>query len=767
MAIAIAARAADTGPLAGTTLLTGDQDRSEEMRSGIERYLDRETAAFMAARGAKWQRDNSSATAFAGSVAPNRGRFARAIGAVEPRQPNPEPQYIGTTSVPARIAESDRFTAYAVRWSVYDDVDAEGIWLEPKTKPVARVVALPDADQTPEEIAGIGGDLPAAAQFARRLAENGCQVLIPMLINRRAQFSGSSMLNRFTNEPHREWIYRQAYTFGRHIIGYEVHKVLAAVDWFSRQNETAHVPIAVAGWGEGGLLAFHSAAIDTRIDGALVGGYFGSREQLWDEPIYRNVFGLLREFGDAEIASLISPRLLIVDPSAAPVVSGPPAAVAGQRASAAAGRITTPDIAAVRREFDRARQLCGPFAASLTMRKAHANSATGIDESSVLELLQALKLPRRTLAPAAEMHVDSRWAFSADDRQRRQVAQLEEHTQRLIAVSRGVREDFFWKPAKLSTPEAWDRAMAAPREILWRDIVGQLPRRDAPLNVRTRVLYDHAESIGYEVVMDALPEVTLWGYLLLPKALAAGERRPVVVAQHGLSGLPADLINEDPKARANRVYKAFATQLVNRGYVVFVPHFPWRAQEDYKRLQRKANPLGLSVFSFILAHHGRLLDWLETQPFVDPRRIGLYGLSWGGKVAIRVPGLERRYALSIASGDFNEWIWKNATMAWPSSYMFAPEPDMFDFNLGMTFGHAEMAAMIAPRPFMVERGHDDGVGTDEMVSFEYAKVRRLYDKLGIPGQTEITYFNSGHEIRGVETFNFIDRHFNWRPTAKP
>ena len=34
-----------------------------------------------------------------------------------------------------------------------------------------------------------------------------------------------------TNQPHREWIYRQAYHMGRHVIGYEVQKVLAAVDW--------------------------------------------------------------------------------------------------------------------------------------------------------------------------------------------------------------------------------------------------------------------------------------------------------------------------------------------------------------------------------------------------------------------------------------------------------------------------------------------------------------------------------------------------------
>ena len=63
--------------------------------------------------------------------------------------------------------------------------------------------------------------------------------------------------------------------------------------------------MGVVGYGEGGLIGFYAAAMDERIDAALVSGYFGPREDLWKEPIYRNVWGLLRQFGDAEIASLI------------------------------------------------------------------------------------------------------------------------------------------------------------------------------------------------------------------------------------------------------------------------------------------------------------------------------------------------------------------------------------------------------------------------------------------------------------------------------
>ena len=62
---------------------------------------------------------------------------------------------------------------------------------------------------------------------------------------------------------------------------------------------------------------------------------------------------------------------------------------------------------------------------------------------------------------------------------------------------------------------------------------------------------------------------------------------------------------------------------------------------------------------------------------------------------------------------------------------------------------------------MVERGHDDGVGSDDWVAFEYAKVNRLYAKLKIPERTTIEYFDGPHTIHGVGTFKFLHQHLNW------
>ena len=79
---------------------------------------------------------------------------------------------------------------------------------------------------------------------------------------------------------------------------------------------------------------------------------------------------------------------------------------------------------------------------------------------------------------------------------------------------------------------------------------------------------------------------------------------------------------------------------------------------------------------------------------------------------MRIPPLVDRYCLSVCSADFNDWVWKNASTLSPYSYVWTGEYEIFEWDLGSTFNYAEMAALIAPRPFMVERGHFDGVAPD-------------------------------------------------------
>ena len=657
-----------------------------------------------------------------------------------------------------------------------------------KEPAVACVVAIPDADQTPEMLAGLAPGLEPERQFARRLAENGCAVIVPVLVDRQDTWSAKPKMKRITNLTHREWIYRQAYPLGRHIIGYEAQKVFAAVDFFHGRwhtNQFINCKVGVAGYGEGGLIALYAAALDTRIDAALVSGYFDSRQRLWEEPIYRNVFGLLHEFGDAEIATLIAPRTLVVEYSKGPEVAGPPKPRT-KKPEAAPGKLTTPDYSSVEAEFERARTLLQEGAPETFDRFKLICGNEGMltgpgSDRALVTLLNALGVPGESLkAPGPEPKA-LRSSFDLAARQHRQIQQLEDYTQKLMRDSEAERIKSFWHKTQAASLHSWETSCVPLRKYLWDEITGRLPSPALPPNPRTRRWEPATAAFvstnqgaasgagtnvvrkwtGYEVMLDVYPDVFAWGILLVPNDLKPGERRPVVVCQHGLEGVPADVLNEDPASEAYGYYKAFGTRLAERGFVVFAPCNPYRGEAAFRQLQRKANPLKLSLFSVIIAQHSRILDWLATLPFVDASRIGFYGLSYGGISAVYLPAVLDRYRVSICSGAFNDWTRKTVADDAPESYIFSGEYEVPEFNLGETFGHAEMAALIAPRPFMVERGHDDPVGQDEWVAAEYAKVRRLYDKLGIGDRTEIEFFTGPHTINGQGTFDFLHRQLNW------
>src|SRR5690606_18946669 len=144
------------------------------------------------------------------------------------------------------------------------------------------------------------------------------------------------------------------------IIGNELLKIRAAINWIESHHTQDKVPIGIIGDGVGALLCIFTAALDIRDQVSAVCEYFSSIDSLWKEPIYRNLFGFSKEFGDAEVASLIVTRSLIVIHSEFPKIVDPvKSAVLNARAgnSAAPGKLITPPFSIVVNEINKAQQL--------------------------------------------------------------------------------------------------------------------------------------------------------------------------------------------------------------------------------------------------------------------------------------------------------------------------------------------------------------------------------------------------------------------------
>lgn len=738
-------------PFPGTRLLEFDGDLASKMVDGIDRFLLDQWEQTRLQREATWNSVSlEDRDAF---LAEQRNHLAHALGLGRDTQPSsPQANWIAPVGSDAVIAESESWVVRGVRWIAFDQVEFEGWLIEPKRgKPIGQVIAIPDVDQTLAEfvLGSTPEDQPPSSQAARRLADLGFRVLVPVFVDRtRERYNGRALLTR------REFVYRPAFELGRHGLGYEVQAVLAARAWM--QVTAPEAPVGLFGWGEGGLIAALAAAYDNSFPAVAISGYFETHQRRWHEPLDRNLFGWLQHTSDPELVAMILPRTVIIE-----AARGPELSLTGE--GGAPAELKSPLL----QDFRAAAQVAQQYAARCNLQDSlqlietePMGQGTPGSDAALLALASAITGSPALDSLPATTPVTTLRSFDEQASRVALVNRLDRHTQRQLSLCADVRRGFM-ADVDTSSIDAYKNSIEAKRKIFREQIIGHFSLPLLPPDVRTRAAYQGQGWTGYDVEMDVFEHVTATGVLLWPDDLQPGEKRPVVVCQHGLEGRPQDVMLGNHDA-----YHDYAAKLAERGFIVYAPQNLYLFTDRFRTLQRKANPLGKTLFSIMTPQHQQLTDWLASLPQVDPERIAFYGLSYGGKSAMRLPALVDRYCLSICSADFNEWVWKNASTSSPYSYVWTGEYEIFEFNLGNTFNYAEMAALIAPRPFMVERGHFDGVAPDETVAHEFAKVRHLYQaKLGIGDRCELEWFVGPHTIHGVGTFEFLHRHLNWPAPA--
>ncbi|MFM8174767.1 MAG: dienelactone hydrolase family protein [Pirellulaceae bacterium] len=724
-----------------TAPLTMQGDIASELVAGVDRFLLRELDASLEKRKRTWPRPEAGSSDLASwkkAIEPLREKLRYRIGLAD--QPIADPELI--LQSPLQDSQQKALSSTArmhwVRWPIYPGVDAEGLLWLPTNAPTFLVVLVPDASQSPQELVA---DFPDQPSTARQCVQSGGAVLIPSVLqrDREARRGRAKMTDQ-------EFIYRSAFELGRHPLGYHVRESISGIQ--ALRKIAPNCPTMIAGWGEGGWIALHAAAVSDAFDSVCISGHFKDRRTIWEEPIHRNIHGLLESFGDAQLAAMIAPRIAVIDAQAGPQVEIP-----GE--GGAPGKLSGPSAEQSKEEWQVAQELLAPWQLENSLRFHHdGKPSSQVRWPAIQLILSDWKIDQsQPIGPVAQDHLPGP---SKTQQRQNSLEKWDRFRQQRLELVHEERARY-WSTLDTSSLEGFEKSVERFRTDYRESIIGDWKQQALPLAPESRLQFDKETWTGYEILLPVYPDVFAYGSLLLPKGIQPGERRPVVVFQHGLEGRPVDVIEGDHEA-----YHDVAARLAQRGFIVFAPQNLYLFHDRFRTLQRKSNPLGKTLFSTIVPQHQQIVDWLKTLPSVDPKRIAFYGLSYGGKSAMRIPPLVPDYCLSICSADFNDWVWKNASSSSSYSYVWTMEYEIFEFDLGRTFNYAEMAALIAPRPFMVERGHFDGVAPDERVALEYAKVQHLYEaKLKLADQTEIEWFVGPHTINGKGTFDFLHRHLNW------
>ena len=282
----------------------------------------------------------------------------------------------------------------------------------------------------------------------------------------------------------------------------------------------------------------------------------------------------------------------------------------------------------------------------------------------------------------------------------------------------------FYDGRPVGSPAEWPQRRA---EILayWHQQLGPWPELLARPRLEITETRQRGEITEHRVEMEVAPGVTQTGFLLLPAE--KGPRPAVLVAFYApevsigydgprpLVGQAKSFLTSGERGR-NR---DFALQLTRRGFVTLSIGTP--GDDAYKPVLSGARCQPLSYMAYIAANCHTAL---AQRPEVDGARIGVMGHSYGGKWAMFASCLWDKFACAVWSDGgivfdekrpaVNYWepwylgldpqVTRKRGVVTPENGRTGPYKTIFEGGHDLH----ELHALMAPRPFLVSGGSEDG-----------------------------------------------------------
>jgi dienelactone hydrolase len=240
----------------------------------------------------------------------------------------------------------------------------------------------------------------------------------------------------------------------------------------------------------------------------------------------------------------------------------------------------------------------------------------------------------------------------------------------------------------------------------------------------------------YRIWVHISPEMDTYGLYIVPKGLK--QPAPLVIALHGGGGFPELAVFY---ARSN--YHDMVRGAVLRGYVVYAPLFIFYPYHDRDHgtsipkdvrevLDKKFRYHGTTLMAVEVVKITKALDILIKRPEVDPKRIAMIGLSWGGAYTQYATALDPRIRVAVFSCSFQTELTTR-----PS---FGKHEDV---------STVQLTNLILPRSIQLQFGEHDPL-------LSIVKVRSGIK--GIDKRVDIEIANGAHEFNGLLAWPFINSH---------
>lgn len=245
--------------------------------------------------------------------------------------------------------------------------------------------------------------------------------------------------------------------------------------------------------------------------------------------------------------------------------------------------------------------------------------------------------------------------------------------------------------------------------------------------------------------------------LMVPKNLDKSKKHPAIVWIHG-SGSDQNFLGWHPGSY--RMYYSASVYLAQQGYIILTPDY--RGSSGYSRDWATGVHMGLGVNDTADVAAGA--DYLKTLDYVDPDRIGVWGLSYGGFLTLQALTADPQlWRCGIDVAGVVDWATYGAGYTTPRLGTPVEHPDIYKIS-GPIY-HMEKLE----RPLMVLHGTNDR-NVDFRDSLRLIDVLLKLDKpfeMGVyPG--EIHFFRRAHILRDAwrRAEAFFDQHLKQGATLK-
>ena len=266
------------------------------------------------------------------------------------------------------------------------------------------------------------------------------------------------------------------------------------------------------------------------------------------------------------------------------------------------------------------------------------------------------------------------------------------------------------------------------------------------------------------VVFDTEELMSVPAYLLIPDGREAPG--PAVLAVHGHGPGKSRLVGvDDPDGVPGSDY---AAELARRGHVVLAPDLrcfgeraDWNPPDHYACDTNLVHQVmaGWSPLTQNLWDLARSLDLLESHPLVDPSALAMVGFSYGGTATLFLAALDLRVSVAVVSGYFSSWA-ESHKVPWNMC-----GSQVLSGMLGRV-EHVDLAALIAPRPLLVQSGNEDPLFPAATAADGVARLQVLYDRAGAGDRLAHDVFDGEHQWNGPGAYPFIDRWLGTAPSQR-